>query len=216
MATTLPKYTPKDHSAGWCGGGDPTACHGSQGAILPPLDVQSVADHVCVRPYWVFETVLCGMPLPCCENVIKLLVQSNVGMVVSLIEPFEAPMLDEWIRLAEGQLSHFRLPIRDHTVPTMAQIGRFLSELRRQVEQGKAVAVHCLRGCGRTAVMLASYLVVERSLHPEEAIDRIKRLQPEAFSTLQQELFVWDMWKMRSELRVEVAGGDGWATAPSF
>jgi protein-tyrosine phosphatase len=124
---------------------------------------------------------------------LKRLVEGGVGLLVSLIESKDGYLPDEWMQ--QAGIQQLKLPLRDHTVPTMDNVKTFLDAARKTIASGKAVTVHCLRGCGRTAVFLACYLVVERRYHPERAIDKIKAVQPEAFSTLQQELYVWDVWR---------------------
>lgn len=87
----------------------------------------------------------------------------GVDVVVSLIEEFEIPNL----AAAEGALCEelgmefFSFPMRDKTVPEAG--GRFAQLARRladRIGSGKAVAIHCRAGIGRSTMLAASVLIL--------------------------------------------------------
>ncbi len=68
---------------------------------------------------------------------------------------------------------HF--PITDMGVPAMGTTASLCRDIKRQMEDGKGVALHCHAGLGRTGTILASVLVwLGRS--PEDAIKEIRSI----------------------------------------
>jgi atypical dual specificity phosphatase len=58
------------------------------------------------------------------------------------------------------------------------------------VEQGDVLAVHCLAGLGRTGTVLAAWMIKEGGLSAEEAIRRLRLLQPGFIQSQEQEEFL--------------------------
>jgi len=106
---------------------------------------------------FVIEGVLAGMALPGflapLEQDLAELSRQGVSGIVSLT----ASPLDER-RVAELGFEYLHLPIRDLAPPSLEDVARFLDFLRLQVDAGRAVAVHCRIGQGRTGTMLACAL----------------------------------------------------------
>jgi protein-tyrosine phosphatase len=63
-------------------------------------------------------------------------------------------------------------PIGDFSVPTRQELASTLDEIDAELEAGGVVYVHCWAGCGRTGVVVGSWLV-RHGLDPEEALRRI-------------------------------------------
>ena len=105
----------------------------------------------------------------------------GIGAVVSLTpEP-----LDEGLVRAHG-LDYLHVPVEDFTPPGPRQVDRFAAFADKELQAGRAVAVHCGMGFGRTGTMLACYLVHD-GLDPDEAIWQVRLLRPRSIETLAQE-----------------------------
>ena len=89
-------------------------------------------------------------------------------------------------------LRHFHLPIVDMDVPDKDFEKGWLTSgevLRNMLLSGKAVAIHCLAGLGRTGTV-AARLLIEMGVDHETAIHRIRTARPGTIQTLMQELYV--------------------------
>ncbi len=118
--------------------------------------------------------------------------EADVGLVVSLIEDWEVPRRAPGLfeTLARAGINVRRFPIVDFGVPTdVPAFGRLLGEVGQRLAEGGGVLVHCNAGLGRTAVFLASMLVV--CGYAGDAIAEIRRIyQPDAMRQPAQEAFV--------------------------
>lgn len=97
--------------------------------------------------------------------------------------------------LATHGIEQLQLPIRDGGVPSPYQIDDLLELLRevlRRLGDGRHVVLHCRAGQGRSGT-LAALLGVALGLTPEEAIERVRSVQPRAVETVAQEIFVSDV-----------------------
>lgn len=63
------------------------------------------------------------------------------------------------------------------------------------LDAGRAVAIHCRMGLGRTGT-LAGIVLVERGLTPEEAVAAIRRARPGSIETRHQEAMI-ESWTAR-------------------
>ena len=131
---------------------------------------------------WVLPGELAGMPMPACtaQDAVALR-QRGVGALVNLTRrswPERA--------LAEAGLAYLWLPIADFRPPTPGQVDDFVRLCDAQVGAGRAVAVHCLAGRGRTGTMIACYLV-HRGMAAAAAIERVRRARAQSVETREQE-----------------------------
>jgi hypothetical protein len=101
---------------------------------------------------------------------------ADVGIVVSLLEPHESAELG---LAAEGELCRragmdfISFPIADRGVPDSLRRSTGLArQLAHDLAAGKAIAVHCRAGIGRSALMAACALVC-RGLTPDTAFTAI-------------------------------------------
>ena len=115
--------------------------------------------------------------------------------LVSLVEEGEleflqVPGLGEQAQILGIRWYH--LPIRDRWIPD----GRFDAawleagaELRRILDNGGGVVLHCRGGLGRTGT-IAARLLIERGEAPDRALERVRRARPGAVETFEQENYV--------------------------
>lgn len=105
----------------------------------------------------------------------------GIGAVLSLTEePLTAGAL------AQHELAELHLPVDDLHPPTPAQLDQALAFIDRQRALGKAVAVHCLMGQGRTGTVLAAYLI-RGGLSAEVALQELRIVCPGAVENREQE-----------------------------
>src|SRR5262249_14345537 len=114
------------------------------------------------RFYWMIESALAGCSLPgggesrpeALEDDLQWLWSRGIGAVLSLTEtPLDTDALDRC------ELASLHLPIDDQTAPRPDQFASALEFIDRQRAEGRAVAVHCKMGQGRTGTILAAHLV---------------------------------------------------------
>lgn len=145
--------------------------------------------------YWLIENEIAGMAMPSALRAFihlgdaeqaaqeelqaeaNELRERNIGGLVSLTE--EALPTGAY---EQAGIQYLHLPVPDMTAPTPSQIDDFVSFAQTEVEQGKAVAVHCLGGSGRTGTILACYLV-SKGEEPEQAIRKVRQIRPTAIET---------------------------------
>jgi|GEM_PF-484935 len=91
-------------------------------------------------------------------------------------------------------IEQLRLPVRDGGVPppeALVEVLALLDRLREHMLAGRRVVLHCRAGQGRSG-MLAALVVASLWELPVEAIARVRRAQPRAVETVQQEHYVHD------------------------
>ncbi len=105
----------------------------------------------------------------------------DIGAVLSLTE---TPLAQE--ALGRYGLEALHLPVPDMTAPLPEQFVRALDFIDYQRALGRAVVVHCLVGQGRTATVLAAYLI-RSGMSADEAIAQLRALCPGAIPSPEQE-----------------------------
>ncbi len=67
------------------------------------------------------------------------------------------------------RIAHLKLPVPDVYAPDVATIERAVRWIDRQLRAGRRVLVHCAKGRGRSATVLAAYLMAARGLSYDQA-----------------------------------------------
>jgi protein-tyrosine phosphatase len=149
-----------------------------------------------VRPPTVIEPgrVIAGRH-PCAwgpENAwleVQDLEAAGVTLFLDLTHPGE---LEPYASLVRPPVRYLNLPIRDFSVPSREGLVSTLDEIDAELDAGGVVYVHCWAGCGRTGVVVGSWLV-RHGLDPREALRRIGEARGLGCpQTLEQRVFVLD------------------------
>jgi atypical dual specificity phosphatase len=105
----------------------------------------------------------------------------GIGAVLSLTE---LPLAE--VALARHDLATLHLPVPDLHAPTPDDFLHALRFIDRQRMHGRAVAVHCLMGQGRTGTVLAAYRI-RAGVAAAQALRELRALCPGAIGSPEQE-----------------------------
>ncbi|MDT7875718.1 protein phosphatase [Sulfolobus sp. SCGC AB-777_L09] len=152
--------------------------------------------------YWVRKYVIGGSPIPYTEDEIDEWVKNGVKRVLILPEDWEIEeawgSVDYYLSVLKSKgLEFYRSPIPDGYPPTLDQFLKIYNWLKN----GKNNLVHCVGGMGRTGTIIASYLVLKEGLDAESAIEEVRAKKPGAVQSYEQELFVFEVERLRERLR---------------
>jgi len=150
--------------------------------------------------WWVIPQSLAGMSAPrfayeryeaasagdVFADDLPALVDAGIGAVVCLLNlPQVAPIY------RGANLAFLLTPIPDGGVPSVEQASEVVAFIESQRANGRRVAVHCEAGLGRTGTLLAAYLI-SQGANAEEAIRRIREIEPAAIENPRQVRFLHD------------------------
>ena len=129
------------------------------------------------------------------ENA-PLEVRDLVGAGVTLfLDLTQSGELEPYASLIVPPARYLNLPIRDFSVPTRDGLVATLDEIDAELAAGGIVYVHCWAGCGRTGVVVGSWLV-RHGADPNDALQRIAEARGLGCpQTLEQRLVVLD-WRL--------------------
>ena len=163
---------------------------------VPSDEVPARADCGVMRPPTVIEPgrLIAGRH-PCAwgpENAwveVGNLQSAGVTLFLDLTQEGE---LDSYSSLVVAPARHHRIPIRDFSVPAREQLVATLDEIDAELERGGLVYVHCWAGCGRTGIVVGSWLV-RHGADPNDALRLIAETRGLGCpQTLEQRLVVLD------------------------
>jgi atypical dual specificity phosphatase len=138
------------------------------------------------RFYWVIENVLAGCSRPGAgrdgdvDRDLAALCNYGIGALLTLTET-ALP----WGALERHGIRGLHLPVDDFQAPTTTQMLDALAFLDEARAAGRAVAVHCLAGQGRTGTVLAAYLI-RGGLSSQQAIAEVRAICPGAIEASPQ------------------------------
>jgi protein-tyrosine phosphatase len=123
------------------------------------------------------------------------------ALVISLttsLEMYIAGVQDLGLKLQDRGTRWLHMPVPDFSAPDedFMENWRAVSEtVRRALNGGGRVLVHCREGCGRSG-MVALRLMIESGEAPDEALSRLRTVRACAVETDEQ--MVWSMAAERS------------------
>jgi protein-tyrosine phosphatase len=118
-------------------------------------------------------------------------VQSVLGQGVTLfVDLTQEGELEPYDHLVPAEVRYVRRPIRDFSVPAKGDLVTTLDLLDSEITAGGIVYVHCWAGCGRTGVVVGTWLV-RHGWDPNHALARIAEVRGVGCpQTLEQRLLV--------------------------
>ena len=102
---------------------------------------------------------------------VRHLLDQGVTLFVDLTQDGE---LEPYAHLVPASARHVRMPIRDFSVPTEDDLVAMLDVIDAELAAGGIVYVHCWAGCGRTGVVVGSWLV-RHGNEPRAALGRVAK-----------------------------------------
>ena len=136
--------------------------------------------------YWIDKQRLAGSGEPLLEDFPFLKTIEWGGMVCLQ----ETPTSEDLAALLA--IPYLHLPIEDFSVPTetdLETIVEFFHESQKE-NLNLPILIHCTAGYGRTGTIIAALLVVIDHVGPEDAIRRVREVNPLAIETKDQEDFI--------------------------
>ena len=143
--------------------------------------------------FWVDEGVLLAGPYPGAidraEAAAKLEAFLDVGITTFLdlteagepsptripLKPYDE-LLSEIATRRGITVRHVRMPIRDVSIPTAAEMEAILAFIMATIEEQNPIYVHCCGGIGRTGTVVGC-LAIETGARPESVLDDLAALR---------------------------------------
>lgn len=114
-----------------------------------------------------------GLPGPF-KNVLSHFTKRNVGLVVRLNSELYSPSY--FTALGIG---HLDMIFDDGTCPPLSMVRKFISLAHDMITmKGKAIAVHCKAGLGRTGCLIGAYLIYRHGFTANEIIAFMRFMRP--------------------------------------
>jgi protein-tyrosine phosphatase len=133
----------------------------------------------------------CALGADGAELAVRELVNNGVTLFLDLTHRGE---LEPYTAFVGEPTRYLNLPIVDFSIPTRDGLTAILDEIDAELAAGGIVYVHCWAGCGRTGVVVASWLV-RHGVEPGEALRRIAEARGLGCpQTLEQRILVLD-WR---------------------
>jgi protein tyrosine phosphatase len=94
--------------------------------------------------------------------------------IKAMLSLTESPICADWL----DNLVYLHVPIKDHSIPTLEQLGESANFLISQTKLKQRVVVHCTAGNGRTGTVLAAYICEKYGLTSQGSIEQLRLKRP--------------------------------------
>jgi len=135
---------------------------------------------------WLIDGAVAGSGAPMDTVELEYLRARGVRAMVRLAHPDTDPLVIDHAEVTRAGLEDLEIPVEDYHAPTLEQVETALGFIRKQLNAGRAVAVSCGGGYGRTGTVLACYLVSD-GMSASRAIEDVRMKRPKSIETPEQE-----------------------------
>lgn len=111
---------------------------------------------------------------PTYQRDYEFLLQNGITAVLNI----RAERQDDVNLYNHHNINYLQLKVWDITIPPMGVIDEGVAWITDQIQDGRSVLVHCAKGRGRSATLLAGYLMKEQGLSFDEANQLMKNKRP--------------------------------------
>ena len=132
---------------------------------------------------WLIEERLAGSGMPTSFGEFDWIMNQGVKSVVTMTEN---ALPDNWVE----DIEYLHVPTPDLTAPDLDRLDSAVEFIHEQIQNNRAVMVHCAAGMGRAGTVLACYFVKYKKLSAEDAIEKIRDERPGSIQSKVQELAV--------------------------
>ena len=107
---------------------------------------------------------------PTYDRDYQFLLENNISAVLNI----RAERNDDVSFYDTHDIAYLQLPVLDVMVPPPASLDAGVAFIERNVREGRLVLVHCAKGRGRSATVLAAYLMRKHNMSYDEANKLLK------------------------------------------
>lgn len=107
---------------------------------------------------------------PSLQRDYQFLIDHGINAVINI----RAERADDEAFYAQHDIHHIRYKVPDVGVPDCKMIDEAVRWMKAEAGAGRTILVHCAKGRGRSATLLAAYLMDAHEMRYEEARDLMK------------------------------------------
>jgi atypical dual specificity phosphatase len=122
---------------------------------------------------WVIPDNLAASGIPSSRKQVQWLKKNGVDSILTLTEK---PLPEEYF--TGTGVDSFHVQMFDHAAPSQESLAEAVHLVRKQIEGGHKVLVHCLAGQGRTGSVLTSYVVEYEGKDVDSALSELRAARP--------------------------------------
>ena len=129
---------------------------------------------------WIVDRQLAASGRPSSRSQVKWLSKQGINRFLTLTEQ---PLPEKWFTGTNISVKHMAMP--DHQAPEVERLIEASKYIQAETSSGAVVLVHCLAGKGRTGTVIAAYLMDEKDIDANSAVEFMRKLRPGSVETRQ-------------------------------